>query len=125
MVSAIGNIGTMVGGGQTMWELKAVEDIDCTMDDSGVYVIISRVVKKMVHKGIAGEVVQVRADLMTSDGEPIISFIGKANNVRKHLIKYLVNYDYHRPGTWISSEHASYIGYELHRAESESNYVQD
>lgn len=100
------------------WELRAVDDVECTMDDSGVYVVIHRVERAEAHKEYSGVRILVRADLMASEGdEPIISFIGKANAVRKHLIRYL-----DRP---LSYEHASYIGYELLRAEVTPGYVQD
>jgi hypothetical protein len=104
------------------WELREVGDIDCTIDDSGLYVVVDRVPR--------GCTVEVRADLMTDatkcshlkTDEPVVSFIGSANNVRKHLIGFIAqNYGY----AAISSEHASYIGYELHRAEVTENYVQD
>lgn len=109
------------------WQLHKVDDIDCTMDDSGVYVVINRVEVKGTHKEYSGMEVHVRADLMQSaDDEPIVSFEGRANAVRKHLIAFI--YDHY--GAWlgpspISLEHASYIGYELHRAQTVSNYVQD
>jgi hypothetical protein len=43
------------------WELKEVKDVEYTMDDSGVYVIINRA-------PLRGGTVEVRADLMTVDG---------------------------------------------------------
>ena len=98
------------------WQLIEATDVDCTMDDSGVYTIISRLALKYgCSRGT------VRADLMTTDGDvPLVSFIGTANNVRKRLIHWL-----EVDGQWISMEHASYIGYELARAESDVDYVQD
>lgn len=101
------------------WSLIEATDVDCTMDDSGVYTIISRI-KPHPSRNTA----DVRADLMQTDGDvPLISFIGTANNVRKRLIAWLSAIGYGR--RWISREHASYIGYELHRAESDADYVQD
>ena len=129
-----------------IWELREVSDVEYTLDDSGVYVVVHRVERKETHKEYAGVRVLVRADLMqeglnmkdaadpifnpnpTTD-EPIISFIGTANAVRKHLIRFLV--DHEREGEqftvgWpISHEHCSYIGYELLRAETDPNYMQD
>lgn len=102
------------------WELKPVKDIDATLDESGVYVVINRIVTTDTHKQYAGERVVVRADLMTSAGEPIVSFIGKANAVRKHLIRFNEGL---MPA--MSLEHASYIGHELLRAELDPRYVQD
>jgi len=109
------------------WELRKANEIECTMDDSGVYITIDRHIEKIVHKGIAGEIVQVRANLWTTDHTPIMSFIGRANNVRKHLIKFLgyTSQNTRKECNYISLEHASYIGWELHRAENDPNYVQD
>ena len=106
------------------WELREVSDVECTLDDSGVYVTIHRIVRSETHKEYYGTHILVRADLMTVDNEPIVSFIGTANAVRKHLIRFLMNDETgHYP--CISQEHASYIGYELLRAETDPNYVQD
>lgn len=127
------------------WELREVEDTDCTIDDSGVYVVIHRVIEPLnrtetlqghtvVHKGIVGPV-RVRADLMCGDDrtEPItgpkseaaaciMSFIGSATAVRKALARYLEKYHgIDHP----SLEHMSYIGSELMRAELNPHYVQD
>lgn len=106
------------------WRLIEVNDVEFTPDDSGVYVIINRVCTQQIHKEYAGEIVRVRADLMQSGThEPIVSFIGKADNVRKHLIRFLQEHfgGLNHP----SMEHASYIGWELHRAEVDPNYVQE
>lgn len=111
------------------WQLIEATDVECTMDDSGVYVVIHRQVEGMVHKGYSGQIVRVRADLIGTTGMgtsepnwPVVSFIGKANNVRKRLIAYIrTNFC----ADQLSMEHASYIGWELHRAETDPNYVQD
>ena len=112
------------------WELKKVEDIECTMDDSGVYVVINRVkVGSFDHRfDDYPMLTAVRADLMTASHEPIMSWQGSANAVRKHLIRFLADPQnfgadirIHR----LSLEHASYIGYELLRAETDRHYVQD
>ena len=89
------------------WTLTEVQDTDCLMDDSGVYVTIHR----------------VRADLMDCNDEPITSFIGTANAVRKAVIRFLTGAG--PIGYLISAEHASYIGYELLRAETDPKFVQD
>lgn len=117
-----------------IWELREVKDIEATLDDSGVYVVINRVVTERTFKDIVGDVVRVRADLMArveadtankvvaaDTDEPIVSFIGDANAVRKHLIAYI---EQHCCPPF-SHEHASYIGYELLRAETDPHYVQD
>ncbi len=106
-----------------IWELKEVDDVECTMDDSGVHVVIHRIVRTEKHKQYAGERVSVRADLNTDAGEPIVSFQGSANAVRKHLLAFIV--EYCNDLDPISLEHASYIGFELLRAEVTPDYVQD
>lgn len=107
---------TSLGGLIVKWCLIEATDVDCTMDDSGVYTVI--------HRAVQGNgVVFVRADLMTTDDEPLVSFIGTANNVRQRLIAWMVsNLVQYRDISW---EHASYIGYELLRAETDPSYVQD
>ena len=100
------------------WILIEATDVECTMDDSGVYTVIHRVIEwdGRVH---------VRADLMTDADEPLVSFIGTANNVRKRLIDWLRESCNLPPRYPISLEHASYIGYEVQRAELMPDYVQD
>ena len=112
----------------TDWKLIEAEDIDATMDDSGLYVIVSRV--EGIGPDLAGDmtqpIVRVRADLMANDlhGDvPRVSFTGTANNVRKNLVQYLQ--EHHGGLRHISMEHASYIGYELLRAEKEVGFKQD
>lgn len=106
------------------WELVHVKDMEATMDDSGVYVTIHRVADRTA--GIN----TVRADLWQtvriSDGAdiPLVSFDGTANAVRKHLIHFIHDYC-NGVDKYLSQEHASYIGYELHRAEATENYVQE
>lgn len=107
------------------WELRKVEDdLECTIDSSGVHVVINRLEERREIRDYVAEFVTVRADLMTTDGEPIVSFSGSANAVRKHLIRYL-NMHQLDFQSQISHEHASYIGYELMRAEAMPHYVQD
>ncbi len=112
------------------WELRHVEDVEAIMDDSGVYVIIHRVETTETHKGYSGIRVTVRADLMNSNAEarnmeaPIMSFSGSANAVRKALLRF-IDKQFKGWGTMFSHEHASYIGYELLRAELTPNYQQD
>ena len=102
-------------------ELAAQDEPDCTIDDSGVYVVINRVAVKATHKEYAEEIVRVRADIMLRDGdEPMVSFIGSANHVRKAIAAWLSEREF-----VLSIEHASYIGYELLRAELTPGFVQD
>ena len=109
------------------WELRHVEDVEAILDDSGAYVIVHRIEETETHKEYSGIRVSVRADLMVSisgrDDIPIMSFQGSANAVRKALIKFLMD-RFPNLGLF-SREHASYIGYELLRAELTPEYVQD
>jgi len=106
-----------------VWKLLEVDEMDCTMDDCGFYVVINRVAERRADGDYIAEFVKVRADLMTKRNKPIVSFIGTANAVRKHLIKYIA--DRYRSLGVLSMEHASYIGYELCRAEKTPGYIQD
>lgn len=110
----------------TDWQLHEVEEMECTLDDCNYYVTINRIEERREFKDRAATFVKVRADLMIHDHVgvvPVVSFVGSANAVRKHLMKYLtdrmVSLGYPSP------EHASYIGYELLRAETTPHYVQD
>ena len=90
------------------WELINTEAIDCTMDDSKHYTIIS----------YAGSGL-VRCDIMDCRDRPIKSFQGYFKDVRKYVVRFLgyVN---------ISHEHASYIGEELALCnEKQGDYKQD
>ncbi len=104
------------------WTLVEASDTECLMDDSGVYVTIHRIETTETHKEYSGQRVTVRCDLMASGDEPVKSWIGSANAVRKAVIRFLADVWWGDP---ISAEHASYIGYELMRAETTENYVQD
>lgn len=110
----------------TDWQLHEVEEMDCTIDDCSYYVTINRIEEHRYFKDRAATFVKVRADLMIYDHAgvvPVVSFRGKANAVRKHLMKYITE-RYASLG-YLSPEHASYIGYELLRAECTERYVQD
>ena len=104
------------------WELREVDDVECVLDDSGLYVVINRFETERTFKDMADTVITVRADLMTADHEPLMSWQGSANAVRKALARYLEEYHgINHP----SMEHMSYIGYELLRAEITPHYEQD
>jgi hypothetical protein len=95
---------------KTQWQLNRVDDIKYTPDNSGVYVLINWDLQTD----------SVRLDVMTSDNDPLISFAGKAENVRKHTMRFLS--DNKIP---VSLEHASYIGREIERSDNERiDYVQ-
>jgi len=103
------------------WQLIEVKDIDCAMDNSGIYTVIHRKTSDKTHKGYADYRVFVRIDIMRScDDIPLISFYGLENNVRKHVMRWLDD-----NACQVSTEHASYIGRELHRATTDINYIQE
>ncbi len=101
------------------WELIGAVPIQCTMDDSGIYTVINRTKSDKTHKQYADSRYFVRCDIMTTEDIPLVSFQGPENDVRKHVIKWLGENGY-----TISTEHGSYIGRELFRAEHDFNYVQ-
>lgn len=93
------------------WSLNVVsEELDCTMDNSGIYTVI--------HYTKTG----IRVDIMSISDQPIISFIShNPNALRKTVIKWINDNAF-----IISAEHSSYIGYELSRCFSmQSEYIQD
>ena len=102
------------------WELIEAEPINCTLDDSRIYTAIHRKTSDKVHKGYPDSRVFVRCDIMTTDDNPLVSFQGLEDNVRKHVIEWIEEH-----GFEISTEHASYIGRELLRAVHDFNYNQD
>ncbi len=103
------------------WGLVEVESIDCTMDNSGLYVTINRIKSDKTHKQYQDSRVFVRCGIMTTKDIPLVSFQGPENDVRKHTIRWIKDF-WHLE---ISTEHASYIGRELFRAVHDFNYVQD
>lgn len=110
-------VGTTPTPVPVLWQLTHVEDVEHTQDDSGVYVYINWVMPDN----------EARLDIMSeSNSEPLASFQGCADNVRKHVMRWFEN----RAGDGgpvgpISLEHAAYIGAELERADTERiDYVQ-
>lgn len=110
------------------WELKHVDDVKRIKDDSGIYVRIHRIARKPFDHRTDDFLTstEVRADLISytpaAGDKPIMSWQGTANAVRKHLIWFMDESPDIFP---LSYEHASYIGYELLRAETDPHYVQD
>ena len=103
------------------WRLiRCEEERECTLDDSGIYVLISR------HKGEVVNTTSVRCDIMDSKNVPLVSFIGHPNAVRKDVMHWLADKRHRSPqGYRISPEHASYIGYELAKAYTDYTYTQE
>ena len=93
-----------------MWQLITVTDIEWIQDASGYYTLIH-----YISDGI------VRLDYMDKNDNPVISFQGIAENVRKCSVRYAEKHI-----QYFSVEHASYIGRELTRVELLGvGYVQD
>lgn len=105
------------------WKLINVEtEADCTMDNSGIYAIINRIVDREHNKGYSADKVKIKVDVLAErDDSPIISFVGKSEAVRKAVINWFLTHDYDWP---ISLEYASYIGSEIARANSNEHYTQ-
>ena len=96
------------------WAVENVGTLSANIE-IGPYVVVNRQEIDVAESG--NTVVRVRVDVMSATDEPMRSFIGHAHDVRIAVARFL--------GTQISAEHASYIGWEINRAESEPNYVQD
>ena len=93
-----------------MWKLVKVSKTEWQQDDSKYYSLI-------VYVGEGA----VRLDLMLHVQEPVISFQGQVDDVRKAAMQYVDENCCN-----ISAEHAAYIGSELTRAAFlEDEYVQD
>ncbi len=104
------------------WELIEVKtEQECLLDDSGIYTVINRVVNRGYSKGCWVDIVQVRVDIMDDSDSPIISFIGKAEAVRKTVMRWIVDNGH---GHIISFEHTSYIGSEIARANLQERFTQ-
>ena len=94
-----------------VWELIKVSETEWRQDSSKYYSLIAYVEPDN----------QVRLDLMLHVQEPVISFQGKADDVRKAAMQHI-----DQNCIRISAEHAAYIGSELTRAAMLKNeYVQD
>lgn len=94
------------------WKIIQTSDneIEWQKDDSGIYSLITWNPSD-----------NVRCDLMSDNHEPIVTFVGKSDNVRKAICKFCSDNQIH-----LSDQHASYIGRELTRAEFETtSYNQD
>lgn len=99
------------------WQLQRVDTIDWIKDTSGIYCLIDWDVKTDT----------VRLDIMTDEHEPIISFAGASDNVRKAVGRWIDNSRLlQTTRKRISAEHAAYIGSELEKADTmRIDYVQD
>ena len=93
-----------------MWKLIKVSKTEWRQDDSNYHSLIN-----YVGSGI------VRLDLMLHIQEPVTSFQGQADDVRKAAMQYVDENCCN-----ISAEHAAYIGSELTRAKFlGTKYIQD
>ena len=94
-----------------VWQLNRIEaDQPCIMDNSGVYTTVHY---------ITGGI--IRIDLFDNDNNPLQSFSGKADNIRKVFCEFLdLN------GYMLSYQHVSYIGQEITKAAMlKTDYIQD
>ena len=105
------------------WELITVEPTEYRPDDSGLYVLVHRQTQTEAHKDRSGQRITVRVDVMNADDEPIISFQGIGEDVRKHLTRWIA-LDYRHNPRRFSLEHAAYIGAEIQRAELDPMFIQ-
>ena len=93
-----------------MWKLIKVQQTDWIQDDSGYYTLINWIGDN-----------NVRLDWMDKDDMPVVSFQGKADDVRKYAARFGAGF-----GAEFSHEHVAYIGAELARCELlKTDYVQD
>lgn len=99
------------------WQLQNVDNIEHTPDTSGIYVLINYQIQTD----------NVRLDIMSDKNEPIQSFAGTSDNVRKHACRWMMeNVQSNNRIVSVSLEHAAYIGSELLKAEIMAiDYVQD
>ncbi len=92
------------------WRLHNVPDVAWQQDPCGIVCIINWIWTTDA----------VRIDLMQDD-RALVSFQGKAYNVRKHTMQWLAKYV-----PVFGLDHAAYIGAEIERADTERiDYVQD
>jgi hypothetical protein len=93
------------------WQLIKVTDTKWIPDKSGYYTLINWIDDN-----------NIRLDWMDKDDMPVVSFQGKADDVRKSIMQ---NEDI-RHLRITSLEHAAYIGAELARCELlKKDYIQD
>ncbi len=105
------------------WELKQCKDSEYTPDSSGVYMVINRIVRREHSGAYSINKITVRVDIMSTNDEPLMSFVGAGDAVRKDVIRWLQK-SVLAAGMQVSTEHASYIGYEVARAMQDEHYVQ-
>lgn len=92
------------------WQLVKCENIEWKQDKSGYYTLIN-----YVGNGL------IRLDIMSVDNNPLMSFEGTAEAVRKNAMQYADENCFN-----LSAEHAAYIGYELLRCDMQRKlYIQD
>lgn len=104
---------------KTQWQLNRIDDIAWIQNRSGVYVYINYDVKTE----------SIRLDIMAIAqlpvAEPLQSFVGKADNVRKAAMQWFAARIAQKAGLGVSLEHAAYIGAELERCDTERiDYIQ-
>ena len=96
------------------WGLIKVEKTEWQQDASGIFTLI----------GYRPDGT-IRLDVMTDKYEPVISFQGKAENVRKVAMRWVWKNEY-SVASKFSLEHASYVGEQLAKADLlKEKYIQD
>lgn len=101
---------------ENQWQLNRVDDIDWTPDKSGLYCLIVWDVKTDT----------VRIDFLSDDHDPIISFAGASDNVRKAVGRWIDSRFEQHTSDKLSASHIAYIGSELQKADvMRIDYVQD
>lgn len=94
------------------WELRKAVNTDWIQDASEVYTFINWSTTEKA----------VRVDIMNAiTDEPMISFIGPADAVRKDVTRWLSDHVSH-----VSLEHAAYIGQQIEKANAmQDTFMQD
>lgn len=90
------------------WELREVPETQWQEDESGVYTLISWRPKE--HDVRLDVMASRQLGIMYSKDDPVLSFAGSADAVRKWVTRWL------NASFPVSLEHAAYIGSELQRA---------
>ncbi len=100
-----------------VWRLHDVPDVAGQSDGSGIACLINWTATDVVRI----DLIDLMNEVGTDGGRFIVSFQGKADNVRKHTMQWLAKYV-----PVFGLDHAAYIGAEIERADTERiDYVQD
>ncbi len=96
------------------WKLHEVKNVPSVMDEiTSLYTVIHRTINGLVRVDVMDE------STCHSVDKPVISFQGTGDDVRRAVLQWFDSI-----GRSISADHAGYIGYEIHRAMVDPDYVQ-